>query len=143
MKKVCFIISFLLLHIYICKAQEQHDKNPGKVEDVKMEYMSRELNLTPEEAQKFWPLYNNYFNEVKNARKKYGNDEVAMDEKMVEIRKKYKNNFRSVLNSDNRVNRVFVSEKSFRDMVKKESFDRQRRKKYPAIRQPKQFKPKN
>ena len=137
MKKIGFTISFLLLHVYFCAAQEK-DNEQGSVENVKREYMSRELGLSPDEARKFWPMYNNYFNEVKMARKQFGNDEVAMDEKMVEIRKKYKNNFRSILSSDNRVNKVFVSEKNFRELVKKESLDRQRRKKYPAQKPPKQ-----
>ena len=59
----------------------------------------------------------------------YGKDEVAFEEKKVQIRKKYQGQFKSVLNSDNRVNRVFVSEKNLRDLFKKELQDRQRRRK--------------
>jgi len=133
MKKFSIIISFLLLHNYICVAQSQSNDNSTKAEDVKVAYMNKELNLTPEEAKKFWPVYNTYFNEIKQAKISSGNDEVAFEEKVVQIRKKYKESFRAVLHSDNRVNKVFVSEKRLRDLVKKELQDRQRRKRLPGL----------
>ena len=124
MKKIFFIISLLFLHNYFCVAQTQSDDS--RVEDIKIAYMNRELNLTPEEAHKFWPVYNNYFSEIKQARKQYMNDEVAFEERVVQIRKKYKDNFRGILNSDARANKVFVSEKNLRDLFKKELQNRQR-----------------
>jgi len=131
MKKIFFIISLLFLHNYICVGQTQSNK----IEDVKIAYMTKELNLTPDESQKFWPIYNNYFAEIKKAKIASVNDEVAFEERVVEIRKRYKNNFRSILNSDDRVNRVFVSEKNLRDLLKKELQDRQRRRRFPGPRQ--------
>jgi len=123
MKKIFFIISLLLLHNYFCVAQTQSD---SKVEDIKIAYMNKELNLTPEEEQKFWPIYNNYFSEIKKARKDYVNDEVGFEDKVVQIRKKYKGDFGKILNSDARANKVFVSEKNLRDLFKKELQNRQR-----------------
>lgn len=123
MKKIFFIISLLFLHSYFCVAQTQSD---GKVEDIKVTYMNKELNLTPDEAQKFWPVYNNYFSEIKQARKDHLNDEVAFEERVVQIRKKYKGDFQKILNSDSRANKVFVSEKNLRDLFKKELQNRQR-----------------
>jgi len=129
MKKVYIIILLLFLHNYICVAQTQSNDNSNKAEDITKAYMTKELNLTPEESEKFWPVYKDYFNELKQAKSVYGNDEVAFEEKKVQIRKKYQGQFRSVLNSDNRVNKVFVSEKNLRDLFKKELQDRQRRRK--------------
>ncbi|HRH47702.1 MAG TPA: hypothetical protein PLP23_03050 [Panacibacter sp.] len=126
MKKRIIIIYLLFLHGYICMAQQQEDNSSKKVEDVKVEYMTKELNLTPEESQKFWPVYNNYYAEIKLARKNYINDEVAFEEKVVEIRKRYKDDFRKVLNGEARANRVFVSEKKLRDLFKKELQNRQK-----------------
>ena len=126
MKKIYIIISLLFLHSYICVAQTQSNDNSNKAEDVTKAYMTKELNLTPEEAEKFWPVYKDYFNELKQAKSVYGNDEVAFEEKVVEIRKKYKDNFKSILNSDGRVNKVYVSEKNLRDLLKKELQNRQR-----------------
>ena len=135
MKKVFIIVSLLFLHNYICVAQTQSNENLNKAEDVTVAYMTKELNLTPDESKKFWPVYNNYFNEIKQAKGAYGNDEVAFEEKKLQIRKKYQGQFRNVLNSDKRVNKVFVSEKNLRDLFKKEWQDRQRRKKLPGIQQ--------
>lgn len=128
MKKIFIIISLLFLHSYICVAQTQSNDKPGTAEDVTKAYMTKELNLTPEESKEFWPIYSDYFNEIRQAKANYGNDEVAFEEKRLQIRKKYQGQFRSVLNSDRRVNDVFVSEKRLRDLFKKEWQDRQRRK---------------
>ena len=123
MKKIFFIISLLFLHSYICVAQTQ---SASRVEDIKIAYMNRELSLTPEEEQKFWPVYNNYFSEIKQARKDYANDEIGFEDKAVQIRKKYQGDFKRILSSDARVNKVFVSEKNLRDLFKKELQNRQR-----------------
>jgi hypothetical protein len=143
MKKSFLIISIFLTHLYICAAQTREHGSTNEIESVKMEYMNKELNLTPEEAKKFWPVYNQYFAEVKQAKKDHPNDELAFEEKVVGIRKKYKNNFKGILNNDNRVNRVFVSEKNLRDLLKRELQDRQRRKKYPGVRQSSPKRPKS
>lgn len=126
MKKIYFIVSLLFLHSYICIAQTPYKGDSNKVEGVKEAYMGKELNLSPDESKKFWPIYKNYFSEIKQARKNYPNDEVAFEEKVVEIRKKYKGNFEKILNSNDRANRVFVSEKNLRDLFKKELQNRQR-----------------
>jgi hypothetical protein len=131
MKKIVFILSLLFLHNYFCVAQTQLDTGRNKIEGIKKTYMNKELNLTSEEGQKFWPIYNNYFKEIRQARKSYPNDEVAFEEKVVEIRKKYKDNFKSLLNSDERANRVYVAEKNLRDLLKKELQNRQRLRRIP------------
>lgn len=134
MKKILTIISLLFFHNYICVAQTQSNDNANKAEDVTVAYMTKELNLTPDESKKFWPVYNNYFKEIRDAKSHFGNDEVAFEERKVQIRKKYQGQFRSVLNSDKRVNKVFVSEKNLRDLFRKEWQDRQRRKKFPGAK---------
>ena len=134
MKKIFSIISLLFIHNYICVAQTQSNDNSNKAEDVTIAYMTKELNLTPEESKKFFPVYNNYFNEIRQAKNSFGNDEVTFEEKKLQIRKKYQGQFRSVLNSDKRVNKVFVSEKNLRDLFRKEWQDRQRRKKFPGAK---------
>ena len=143
MKKIFFIISLLFLHNYFCVGQTQSD---NRVEDIKIAYMNRELGLTPDEEQKFWPIYNNYFSEIKQARRIYTNDEVGFEDKVVQIRKKYQGDFKKILNSDARVNKVFVSEKNLRDLFKKELQNRQRlRKEQNQVPKNKQFpnKPRN
>lgn len=118
MKKVYVVIFFLFSCTYICTAQQ-----PGsgqRVEAIKVAYITGQLNLSPEEAQRFWPLYNSFSNEVKQVRKAYPNDEIAFDEALVNIRKRYKGEFKRILISEDRVNKVFVIERQFRELLRKE-----------------------
>ena len=87
MKKKYFLSLFLFFHGYFCLSQQPPvEDDANRVEVVKMAYITRELNLTPQEAQNFWPVYNNYENEIKQARNQYPNDEVAFEKKVVEIK---------------------------------------------------------
>lgn len=117
MRKILLILFLFISTAYFCNAQK------GKNEDintVKIAYITNQLNLTPGEAQKFWPIYNRYFNEVKIAQQDSPNDIVAFQEKLVNIRKKYKADFKEVLGSDDRVNKVYTAEAKFILLLKNE-----------------------
>ena len=117
MGKTLSILFFLLLHGYFCIAQDDNEKD---LEAVRTAYITNQLKLSPEEAQKFWPVYNNYILELKQARKENPNDVVAQQEKIVNIRKKYKGDFKKVIGSDERVNKAFTAEGEFRNMLRNE-----------------------
>ena len=126
MKKLYTLLLFLFFHSYFCLAQSPDGNDGGRVEAVKMAYMTQELNLTPQEAQNFWPVYNNYTNEIRQARQQYANDEVAYEKKVVEIKERYQGNFRKVLGSNSqRVNKVYTSERQFKDLLRNEQKNRQ------------------
>ncbi len=120
MSKTLFILFFLLLHGYFCIAQEDTVRDNDQIEAVRTAYITNQLKLSPEEAQKFWPLYNNYIQELKKAKKENPDDVVAQQEKLVNIRKKYKNDFKKVIGSDDRVNKAFTAEGEFRNMLRNE-----------------------
>jgi hypothetical protein len=120
-------------------AQPERNIRPGqgmqKLESMHIAYLTRELNLTPEEAQQFWPVYNKYRNELK-ATFKQGTgsaDPLEQQQKMLDIRKKYRGEFAKSLGNE-RANRVFGSADHFRDMVKKAA--ERRRKAVQQQRQP-------
>jgi hypothetical protein len=114
MKKIVLFLAFFIGVSYICEAQ------PPKIQAIFVAYATKELNLTPDEAQKFWPVYNQYFEELKKVRQENQSDELAFEEKALNIRKKYKTDFKKVLNDDARVNKVYVLEKNFKEMLRKE-----------------------
>lgn len=122
MKKILLLTLFLLNISYFCYAQADNRKN--NIEAIQIAYLTRELSLSSEEAQKFWPVYNEYRDELVSVRKEIRNDEVLFEEKVLNIRKKYKTDFKKVLGTDQRVNQVFVAEKSFRDLLHKELLNR-------------------
>ena len=122
MKKILLLTLFLLNINYFCYSQVQNRKN--NIEARQIAYLTRELSLSPDEAQKFWPIYNEYRDELLAVRKEIRDDEIMFEEKVVNIRKKYKTDFKKVLETDLRVNQVFLAEKSFRELLRKELMKR-------------------
>ena len=119
MRKLLLILFLFISSAYICSAQDGN-KDKEKIEAVRTAYITNQLNLTPEEAQKFWPIYNRYFSEVKKAKQESPDDIVTFGEKLVNIRKKYKADFKSVLGTDERVNKVYTAEAKFNSMLQNE-----------------------
>lgn len=130
MKKKLTLILVVFINInYFCFSQGLEEGNKQKAEEVYNAYITKELSLTPEESDKFWPLYNNYRNEIKSTIKGNGSDQIELEEKVLNTRKKYKNDFKKVLGTDERVNKLFVSEKNFRGILRKELLERRRKSK--------------
>ncbi|HEY4874618.1 MAG TPA: hypothetical protein VIH86_03540 [Puia sp.] len=104
-------------------------QNGDGIQVIKMGYIAKQLNLSPEEAERFWPVYNQYTAEIRKIRiDAIGNkeDEVVTEEKVVNVRKKYSNQFAKVLPPD-KVNLFFRSEKQFGNFVQREMERRQLR----------------
>ena len=80
-----------------CMAQGSGEPQPsgpggGKVlESLKIGYLTQRMNLTPEEGQRFWPIYNQYTAEMKQVQFAFrdNRDELAREEAVLNIRKKY------------------------------------------------------
>ncbi len=99
---------------------DERAKIAQTIDALKVAYITKELNLTPDEAQKFWPIYNGFSNEIKKARIDFKQDDLAFEEKKVIIMKRYKEDFKKVLNSDSRVNKCFKAEPEFHKILKAE-----------------------
>jgi len=125
MKKLYPLLLFLFFHSYFCRAQSSSGDDENRVEVVKMAYITRELNLSPQEAQNFWPVYNNYVSEIKQARNQYPNDEIKFEKKAVEIQERYQGNFKKVLENNQRANKVFTTDKQFNTTLRTELKNRQ------------------
>jgi hypothetical protein len=142
MKKLLLIFS-VFFYLQTAIAQEDANQLPEKkqqnIEALKVAFISKELELTPDEAQKFWPVYNQYSKEL-NATFEKGNDNVLdRDEKVLNLRKHYKDQFSKVL-GDQRVNRMFGAETKFRQLLIKAMRNQQkpRQMERPLIRRGKQ-----
>jgi len=94
------------------------------IEAIKVAYITKQLNLSAEEAQKFWPVHNAYMAELKKARQENRDAELAFEEQALSIRKKYNNDFKKILNGDDRVNTVFKLDRNFNDMMRQEMMKR-------------------
>ena len=133
MKKIILFLILVIGVSYFCSAQPARGE---KLEAIKVAYITKELNLTSSEAEKFWPVYNEYFRELKKARDENRRDELAFEEKALNIRKKYKADFKKILVDDTRVNKVFVIDRNFREMLRREMLNRQKNKKGTRFQEP-------
>ena len=108
---------------------------PGErpnIEAIKVAYITKQLNLSAEEAQKFWPVHNAYMAELKKARDANREAELAFEEQALSIRKKYNNDFKKILNAEDRVNTVFKLDRNFNDMMRQEMMKRGMKPKGPG-----------
>lgn len=103
----------------------QNDRR-DRLESIQIAFITKELSLSPDEAQRFWPVYNEYKDELAQARRASREDEVAFEEKVIQVKKKFKAEFKKVLGTDDRANEVFVAEKNFREMLRKELQNRRK-----------------
>jgi hypothetical protein len=93
---------------------------PAHMEVLKVAYVTKYLSLTPEEAEKFWPLYNGYTDDVRKARFENKEDILAFEEALLNIRKKYRQDLKKILNSDERANKALAAEREFNNVVRSE-----------------------
>ncbi len=120
MKKLYIILSFVLTSSF-AMAQEQpapeiSEKKQQDIRALKVAFISKELDLTPEEAEKFWPVYHQYDKEMEIAAKD-NSDAIVRDEKILNVKKKYQGQFTKVLGNQQRMNRLFNAEGRFRQLL--------------------------
>lgn len=99
----------------IAQEEVSPEKRQENIEALKVAFLSKELELTPDEAQKFWPLYNQYAKELKTTIKDDA-DVLDRDEKVLNLRKRYRDQFTKVLGQQ-RMNRIFHAEGRFRQLL--------------------------
>ena len=96
-----------------------------KIQAMEMAFITKELNLSPDEAQKFWPVFNQYRNELRSvATVNKQKDHLEKQQKMLDLRKKYREDFSKVMNQE-RANKVFGAEDEFKSLVRREFQKRQ------------------
>lgn len=67
--KLRYIFMVMAL-LFVVSSFAQHDKQ-NKVEALKISYITQKVSLTTQEAQSFWPVYNEYSDKIKFARKSF------------------------------------------------------------------------
>lgn len=131
MKKILLILVFALGISVVSVAQDDGEKgNGGRLEALKIAYLTKKLNLSTEEAQKFWPIYNQYMDEIRKTRidaRQNKEGEIPTEEKLLNIRKKYNGEFNKALSSE-KVNTFFKAEKEFGTVLQKELMERRMQK---------------
>lgn len=123
------LISFLVCTLPVFSQSFNRESGGNRIEALKIAFLTKKLNLSPEEAQNFWPIYNNYSAEMRQARIAQRTNmatELQTEEKILNIRKKYSVEFKKAL-SQEKIDTFFRSEKDFGNYVQKELSERRER----------------
>jgi hypothetical protein len=150
MKNTLFTL-FILLPVFVFGQVEQppilSPEKRKELEGMKVAYLTNKMDLSPEEAQVFWPVYNQYRDEIdahrEKGRKKYQvfkiNQSVLTDEEIeehlafkfdhdreaIDIEEKYIERFTEIL-SPQKVVALLEAEEGFkRELLKRIRGERQ------------------
>lgn len=121
MKKIFTLIC--LLAFFQNNAQVLPERSAGErpnIQGLKIAFITKQLSLNSEEAQKFWPVYYDFSDKARRIRQEEKDDEIAFEEKMLTERKKFKAEMKKILVADDRVNKSLTLDRDFNNVIKKE-----------------------
>jgi|694.fasta_scaffold00817_44 hypothetical protein len=119
MKKIILLVFLALPFASFAQTGPGGLMRENRLQSLEIAFLTRELALTPAEAEKFWPVHNKYAEEMRGTMRNKDADVLERQQQMLDIRKKYKPDFNRILSPD-RTNRLFEAEVKFREMVKRE-----------------------
>lgn len=137
---VTFILIFSVAKISSGQ-NERRDEMLQKLEARRAAFITTRLNLSSDESTKFWPVYNEYSRkrmDLRKARRQYlqkeGKNEkfdaqqeidnqLAVEEQEVEIKKSYYNRFQSLIGAE-KLSKLDAAEREFNQEVLKKLRER-------------------
>lgn len=137
---ISVLLALIWTAISFAQPDDPHSEKREQIHAQKIAFISTELNLTPDEAQKFWPVYNQYeekIEEIRKTRRSYMRElrkpDRLTDERAYElfqlifesekeesdVRLKYLDNFARVVGKK-KAAQVFIAEEKFkRELLQK------------------------
>jgi len=123
---VCLTLNFSLF-------AQDHRERYEQIEAIKVAFITKKLDLTTDEAQKFWPVYNNYQKELMELMKKRREDrqktdvspndkinaDLAYETRMLDLKKKYKKLYSKAIPSE-KILLLYQAEREFREHLIKQ-----------------------
>jgi Skp family chaperone for outer membrane proteins len=91
---------------------QQNPKRQEKIKALYVAYITQQLSLTPEEAQKFWPIHGQYDTELRSVNMGNAN-ELDRQQAALNVKKKYQASFVKILGAD-RTNDFYKKDAEFR-----------------------------
>ncbi|WP_345253403.1 hypothetical protein [Flaviaesturariibacter amylovorans] len=118
MKRFLYITCFLISLGLPAAAQEGPGGPGGRVRERMREYLQNRLSLSRSEADRFAPVFLNYFNELRSINQQFRGDRLVLQQKIVDLRLRYREQFKPIM-GEKRSNDVFIYEHDFVDEVKR------------------------
>lgn len=115
MKTRAYILSFILVlaTAFSSIAQPHGDR----VRALRIAYITDKIHLSSQQSEQFWPLYNRYQDEIRAIRRDDRiEDDIAMSEAILEVKKKYKVEFLKVI-SQEQLTALYKAEREFKAML--------------------------
>jgi hypothetical protein len=109
MKKILLILSLFLVTTNALMAQDDGD---DKIRDKMREYIQQRMRLSKNEAERFSPIFLRYFREWRTALKDNQGDRLILQQKVVELRLRYRNEFKEIV-GEKRSNEVYINQEKF------------------------------
>lgn len=120
-----------------CKMADKKDcpQNNDKIKAQKVSFITAEINLTPVEAEKFWPIYNEMQNKKEDINKNFhklnkslknsniddltdkqaeelANNEILHEQQLLDLKKEYHEKYKTILSSK-KIAKLYLAEKKF------------------------------
>lgn len=118
--------------------ERQREERNDNIESMKIAFLTKKLDLTPEEAQQFWPVYNQYQAKLQEIRQKRRmenkeakhnfdemsdkdveqvvDNEILFRQKELDIQKEYHSKFKAVL-PIKKVAKFYQAEEQFKRVL--------------------------
>jgi hypothetical protein len=148
MKKILCLFSFIVT-VFVAQAQERPMNGQNRpavrnrqgmempprpmtkeqrerLELFSIQFITKKLDLTPAEAEKFWPLYNEQKAASRDLMQTAKEDEIAFQEAMLVIRKKFKKDLMPILKTEERVNLALKVDRELLNRMRNEMMRRKR-----------------
>lgn len=97
-------------------AQDDDDQG-SRVRERMTEYIQKRLSLSKSEADKFGPVFLDYFNQLRKTNQEYKGDRLVLQQKVAELKLNYRNQFKNIV-GEKKSNDVFVYERDFINEIK-------------------------
>ena len=102
------------------KGEKMRPEQKEKIEMFKIQFITKNLELTSKEAEGFWPVHEAHKKEMQEIIKTKMSDEILLQEAMLNARKKYKADLLPVLKTEERVNKALRVERDFLHKMRNE-----------------------
>jgi hypothetical protein len=118
MKKIFLFVSILIGQLAIAQPRGE------KVASIKIGFLTEKLHLDPKTAEQFWPIYNQYDDEIRGLiQDKRNKDDqrsaqeiLDQEQKAIDIKRKYSTQFLRVINNE-QLGQLYQSEREFNMML--------------------------
>jgi hypothetical protein len=102
------------------KGERMRPEQREKIEMFKIQFITKNLELSSREAEGFWPVHEAHKKAMQEIIKTKMSDEILLQEAMLNARKKYKADLLPVLKTEERVNKALRVERDFLHKMRNE-----------------------